>query len=222
MAGSKPTSASLERYRAKRDFSRTPEPFPASEEPTRKGFSFVVQKHAARRLHYDLRLELDGVFKSWAITKGPSADPAVKRLAVHVEDHPLEYGDFEGIIPAGQYGGGTVMIWDRGRWEPEGDPLSEYAGGKLSFRLRGRRLKGGWTLVRMGGRRGRQDNKNWLLIKANDAAARPGDADALVNADARSVVSKRSMRRIAKDADRVWDSRKGGGSKAADSGESQS
>ena len=222
MAGSKSSSvshASLDRYQAKRDFDRTPEPAAAGVAPVEEGFAFVVHKHAARRLHYDLRLELGGVFKSWAVTKGPSADPAVKRLAVHVEDHPLEYAGFEGIIPAGQYGGGTVMIWDRGRWKSEGDPLTDYTNGKLSFRLHGKRMKGKWALVRMGGKRAREDNKNWLLIKEIDAAARPGDGDALVNAEARSVASKRTMDCIAADADRVWDSRNGGDLKAADQGE---
>ena len=110
--------------------------------------SFVVQKHAARRLHYDFRLELDGVMKSWAVTKGPSLDPRVRRLAVHVEDHPIEYSDFEGTISQGQYGGGTVMIWDRGTWEPAGDPARGYRDGKLGFRLNGHRLKGDWALVK--------------------------------------------------------------------------
>ena len=147
------------------------------------------------------------MLKSWAITKGPSLDPADKRLAVHVEDHPLEYGSFEGVIPKGQYGGGTVMIWDRGRWEPEGDPEKGYAEGKLTFRLFGERLKGRWTLVRMGGRAGREHgSKNWLLIKSADEWARPEDGDRLLEEDARSVVSKRTMAEIAAAADRVWTS----------------
>src|SRR5512147_2691390 len=135
----------LDRYRDKRSFDRTPEP--RGGETAAEGRFFVVQKHAARRLHYDLRLQFGEVLKSWAITRGPSLDPADRRLAVHVEDHPLEYGSFEGVIPKGQYGGGTVMIWDRGRWEPEGDPERGYAKGKLSFRLFGERLKGRWTLA---------------------------------------------------------------------------
>ena len=152
----------LQPYRRKRNFERTPEPAPSEAAAPPQGFSFVVQKHAARRLHYDFRLELNGVLKSWAVTKGPSFDPADKRLAVHVEDHPLEYGRFEGVIPKGQYGGGTVMIWDRGRWEPEGDPDKGYAKGKLSFRLFGQRLQGRWTLARMGGRAAREEGyKNW-------------------------------------------------------------
>ena len=199
----------LERYRSKRDFRKTAEPAPGEVKQAAPGFSFVVQKHAARRLHYDFRLELDGVLKSWAVTKGPSLDPADKRLAVHVEDHPLEYGGFEGIIPRGEYGGGTVMIWDRGRWEPEGDPHRGYEEGKLSFRLFGKRLKGRWTLVRMGGRAAREGpNENWLLIKSADAAARPGEGDRLVEIDARSVLSRRTMRQIAQAADRVWQSNK--------------
>ena len=168
-------------YRKKRDFKRTPEPAPSEISEARAGFSFVVQKHAARRLHYDFRLELNGVLKSWAVTKGPSFDPADKRLAVHVEDHPLEYGSFEGVIPKGQYGGGTVMVWDRGHWEPEGDPEKGYAKGKLSFHLSGERLKGRWTLARMGGRAAREEGyKNWLLIKSSDEWARPGEGDLLV------------------------------------------
>ena len=133
--------SSLERYRAKRDFSRTDEP----EGATRKGGTsdrrYLIQKHDATRLHYDFRLELDGTLKSWAVTKGPSLDPADKRLAVHVEDHPIEYGSFEGTIPEGQYGGGTVMLWDEGTWEPIGDPRTAYAKGRLTFVLHGKRLR---------------------------------------------------------------------------------
>ena len=200
--------AGLEQYRKKRDFKRTPEPAPSEAPESREGFSFVVQKHAARRLHYDFRLELNGVLKSWAVTKGPSLDPADKRLAVYVEDHPLKYGSFEGVIPKGQYGGGTVMIWDRGRWEPEGDPEKAYAKGKLSFRLFGNRLQGRWTLARMGGRAAREEGyKNWLMIKSKDEWARPDEGDLLVeDNDARSVVSQRTMAEIAKAADRVWTS----------------
>ena len=148
------------------------------------------------------------MLKSWAVTKGPSLDPADKRLAVHVEDHPLEYGGFEGVIPKGQYGGGTVMIWDRGRWQPEGNPEKDYAKGKLSFRLFGERLKGRWTLARMSGRAAREEGyKNWLMIKSKDEWARPGDGDLLVeDDDARSVASQRTMAEIAEAADRVWTS----------------
>lgn len=201
----------LERYRSKRDFRKTAEPPPGAVEASEAGFSFVIQKHAARRLHYDFRLELDGVLKSWAVTRGPSLDPADKRLAVHVEDHPLEYGSFEGVIPKGEYGGGTVMIWDRGRWEPEGDPHQGYAKGKLSFMLYGKRLKGRWTLARMGGRAAREEPKeNWLLIKSADAQARPGEGERLASMNARSVASRRTMRQIAEAADRVWHSDKAG------------
>ena len=141
----------LDTYRRKRDFARTSEP--RGGRGRRSGsLTFVVQKHAARQLHYDFRLELlDGVFKSWAVPKGPSLDPGDKRLAAHVEDHPLEYGRFEGTIPAGEYGAGTVKIWDRGVWIPEGDPRQGYAKGRLSFTLKGKRLRGGFSLVRMGG-----------------------------------------------------------------------
>ena len=144
----------LEEYNRKRDFHRTPEPAgQVRAKPVAAPLSFVVQKHAARRLHYDFRLELDGVLKSWAIPKGPSLDPGEKRLAVHVEDHPLDYGGFEGVIPKGQYGGGTVLLWDRGTWTPEvPDPDEAYRKGSLKFRLDGEKLHGHWALVRMGGR----------------------------------------------------------------------
>ena len=152
-----------------------------------------MQKHAARRLHYDFRLELDGVLKSWAVTRGPSLDPADKRLAVHVEDHPLAYGGFEGTIPAGQYGAGTVMVWDRGTWEPVGDPRKAYAEGKLKFILHGQRLKGGWTLVRMRGRAQEEARDNWLLIKERDEHARPGHGDTLLEEVDESALSHKSM-----------------------------
>ncbi len=133
---------------------------------------FVVQKHAARRLHYDFRLEMDGVYKSWAVSKGPSLDPSQKRLAVEVEDHPLEYGRFEGVIPAGDYGAGTVIVWDRGTWFSDvTEPAEAYRLGKLTFELRGEKLRGIWTLLRMRTGPG-QRSQNWLLIKAADAAAR--------------------------------------------------
>src|SRR5712672_2407766 len=145
----------LEEYRQKRDFRKTPEPTGAAQptEETSDRLSFVIQKHAARRLHYDFRLELDGVLKSWAVPKGPSLDPRAKRLAVHVEDHPIEYGEFEGVIPAGEYGGGTVMLWDQGWWEPIGDAAASYAKGHLKFVLHGAKLHGAWALVRMKSRR---------------------------------------------------------------------
>lgn len=163
---------SLETYRARRDFSRTPEPR-GHGRAGRSGAaaSFVIHKHAARRLHYDLRLEHDGVLWSWAVTKGPSLDPSDKRLAVHVEDHPLDYRDFEGRIPEGEYGAGSVIVWDEGRWIPEGDADRGLAKGHLAFTLEGHKLSGAWHLVRMKPRRG-EARDNWLLIKADDAAAR--------------------------------------------------
>ena len=170
----------LEAYRRKRRFGTTSEPRGRVKKSLRdEGAEFVVQKHDARRLHYDFRLEMDGVLKSWAVTRGPSLVPGEKRLAVHVEDHPLEYGDFEGTIPKGEYGGGTVIVWDRGRWTPLGDPHKGYAKGHLDFELHGEKLEGRWHLVRMGGRR-REKKENWLLIKGDDEAARkPGDPDIL-------------------------------------------
>ncbi|MGU9982242.1 DNA ligase D [Phreatobacter sp. HK31-P] len=159
-------------YRSKRDFRTTAEPSGRiPPRPTKSvGGSFVVHKHAARRLHYDLRLEHDGVLWSWAVTRGPSLDPDDKRLAVHVEDHPLDYGTFEGTIPKGQYGAGAVIVWDRGRWIPEGDPEAGMAKGHLSFTLEGERLAGGWHLVRLKPRKG-ETRDNWLLMKAQDDAA---------------------------------------------------
>jgi bifunctional non-homologous end joining protein LigD len=193
----------LKEYKRKRDFKRTPEP--AGGEKVTPGRQFVVQKHAARRLHYDFRLELNKTLKSWAVPKGPSLDPAVKSLAVHVEDHPLEYASFEGVIPQGEYGGGTVMVWDRGTWEPEGDAAKGYERGKLKFRLNGKKLHGGWSLVRMGGRAS-DDGKNWLLIKQNDDDAKAGDDLKLLVKKSRSVLTDREMEDIASDADRVWSS----------------
>ena len=185
-------------YRAKRDFSKTDEPSGQQKAAPSSRLRFVVQKHAARRLHYDLRLEFSGVFKSWAVTRGPSVDPADKRLAVEVEDHPLDYGDFEGTIPAGEYGGGTVQLWDRGYWNPEGGKSPEDAldSGDLKFTLEGTRLRGSWVLVRMRGDRYGGKRTNWLLIKHRDADAKPGDADALLEDD-RSVASGRTLKQIA-------------------------
>lgn len=158
----------------------------------------MIQKHAARRLHYDLRLELDGVFKSWAVTRGPSLDPADRRLAVEVEDHPLDYGDFEGTIPAGEYGGGIVQLWDRGFWVPEGEHSAEeqLAKGALRFTLVGKRLSGGWVLARMNSDRYGGKRSNWLLIKHRDDSARPGAGDEVLAEDA-SVASGRPMALIA-------------------------
>jgi bifunctional non-homologous end joining protein LigD len=188
----------LATYRAKRDFTRTTEPSGERQVLSSQRRRFVIQKHAARRLHYDLRLELDGVFKSWAVTKGPSLDPKLKRLAVEVEDHPLDYGDFEGTIPKGEYGGGTVQLWDRGYWEPEGSQSAEemLKDGSLSFKLEGKRLQGGWVLVRMRNDRANEGRHNWLLIKHHDAFDRPGDGNGSLAED-RSVASGRSMEEIA-------------------------
>lgn len=168
---------SLDLYNRKRDFKATPEP---KGKPVRhKRDSFVIQKHAARRLHYDFRLEMDGVLKSWAVTRGPSLVPGEKRLAVHVEDHPLDYGEFEGTIPKGHYGAGSVIVWDRGRWNPIGDPRKGYRKGHLEFELEGEKLSGRWHLVRMAGKDG-ETRENWLLIKGEDEAARtPDDPDIL-------------------------------------------
>jgi bifunctional non-homologous end joining protein LigD len=204
---------SLESYRKKRDFSRTPEPAGAPKPARRKtaaaagGLSFVIQKHAASRLHYDFRLELDGVLKSWAVPKGPSLDPQEKRLAVHVEDHPIEYGGFEGVIPKGEYGGGTVQLWDRGTWSSlEGEPAAAYASGKLKIELHGDKLRGGWMLVRMTGPRAGERQENWLLIKERDATACPGSGDAVVRDEVASVASGQTIEEIAADPPRVWES----------------
>ena len=184
-------------YQAKRDFKKTPEPRGQAAVARSQHPRFIVQKHAASRLHYDLRLEVDGVFKSWAVTKGPSPDPSDKRLAVEVEDHPLDYGDFEGTIPKGEYGGGTVMLWDRGFWTPDGnaDPARALRAGELKFSMAGKKLKGGWVLVRMQRRGERAKANTWLLIKHRDQFVREGDASLL--AHDRSVASGRSMQQIA-------------------------
>lgn len=182
---------SLETYNDKRDFDETPEPVGKSEGSDGRALRFVVQKHAARRLHYDLRLEVDGVLKSWVVPKGPSPDPADKRLAVRTEDHPLSYAEFEGVIPEKQYGAGSMIIWDEGRFVPEeADAAAAIEDGKLSFRLDGERLKGSWTLARMNGRK-KGDKENWLLIKQQDGAA--DDGGQLVE---RYVTSVRSGKKV--------------------------
>jgi len=191
-------------YKAKRDFAKTPEPGP--KRARAKGNSFVIQKHAARRTHFDFRLEHDGVLKSWAVTKGPSLDPSQKRLAVRTEDHPLEYGGFEGVIPKGEYGGGPVMIWDEGTWEPIGDPDEGLAKGDLKFRLHGKRLKGDFVLVRMKKDRTGGKRENWLLIKKRDAYA--GDGDEPTADYDTSVRSGRTMGEIETGDVPVWTSNK--------------
>jgi bifunctional non-homologous end joining protein LigD len=195
----------LEVYRKKRKFGVTPEPRGRKEK--RGGFRYVIQKHAARRLHYDLRLELDGVMKSWAVTRGPSLDPGEKRLAVHVEDHPVEYNSFEGTIPQGEYGGGTVMIWDRGHWAPEGDPHKGLAKGHLTFDLDGEKLHGRWHLVRLRARP-KERRDNWLLIKSKDEAARGPRGKDILEEEPLSVATGRSIDEIAdgKGKKRVWHS----------------
>jgi bifunctional non-homologous end joining protein LigD len=199
----------LEEYRRKRDFRKTPEPADARQRrgKTPARLSFVIQKHAARRLHYDFRLELDGVLKSWAVPKGPSLDPGEKRLAVHVEDHPLDYGEFEGVIPKGEYGGGTVLLWDRGTWVPaDPNPAEAYRKGSLKFTLSGEKLHGNWALVRMGGKAAGERRENWLLIKERDEEAMPQSGDAIVADNPFSVATGRSLDAIAADRDWVWHS----------------
>ena len=196
----------LSEYKRKRRFDATSEP--VGKRAAIGGRSFCVQKHRASHLHYDFRLELDGVLKSWAVPKGPSLDPAVKRLAMHVEDHPVEYGSFEGTIPQGEYGGGTVMLWDRGTWEAEGDAAKGYRDGRLKFRLRGEKLGGGWMLVRTGGHASAGERR-WLLMKERDDAARSaGDVDILVKRPL-SVGTGRDLDEIAAGAEsKTEDSRK--------------
>jgi bifunctional non-homologous end joining protein LigD len=185
----------LKEYNRKRDFRKTPEPPPGRIRARESELSYLIQKHDATRLHYDFRLEWTGALLSWAVTKGPSLNPADKRLAVRTEDHPLSYGTFEGTIPKGQYGGGTVMLWDEGTWEPKGDPNAGLRKGHLSFTLHGERLKGDWDLVRM---HGEGKKENWLLIKAKDAEARDnGHAAGFLDDLAHSVKSGRSMDAIA-------------------------
>jgi bifunctional non-homologous end joining protein LigD len=198
---------SLQVYHKKRKFDVTPEPRGRAHRA--KGDQFVIQKHAARRLHYDLRLELDGVMKSWAVTRGPSLVPGDKRLAIQVEDHPIEYNKFEGTIPQGEYGGGTVLIWDRGRWYPEGDPHVGLRKGHLDFTLDGGKLRGRWHLVRMHGRAGER-KEPWLLIKAKDEEARGTKDPDILEEEPLSVVSGRSIPEIAagKGRQRVWHSNK--------------
>jgi bifunctional non-homologous end joining protein LigD len=205
----------LEEYVAKRKFENTPEPAPGKKKSPAAGNYFCVQRHDATRLHYDFRLEMDGVLKSWAVPKGPTPDPTLKHFAAHVEDHPTEYGDFEGNIPAGNYGAGSVMLWDSGTFELLGDTSGEeqMARGDLKFRLHGEKLKGDFALVRM---KGRGKGNEWLLIKKRDEFAAPGWD---VEAQAYSVLSGRTQEEIARNlparqtkrktagaSDRVWES----------------
>jgi len=198
----------LSEYRRKRDFSHTDEPEGGGARPGHQP-QFVIQKHAASHLHYDLRLEHDGVMKSWAVPKGPSLDPAVKRLAMQVEDHPIEYNEFEGTIPQGEYGGGTVMLWDRGTYryggtnpDPEEGLRRGYEKGDFKFVLNGTRLKGSWALVRMRG--DRPGKPQWLLIKHNDEFAAPGSD--VVAEQQTSVTTGRTMDEISEGKSRVWHS----------------
>lgn len=219
----------LEKYKKKRNFSKTPEPagqvFETRADPQVSGaapgpgedgaprpasfakFSFVIQKHAASRLHYDFRLELDGVLLSWAVPKGPSLDPAEKRLAAHVEDHPIEYQDFEGIIPEGEYGGGTVVVWDRGTWIPKDNPQEAYKRGRMSFQLEGQKLKGGFSLFRITRGKGKEDN--WLLVKKNDEFARATKDGDIVVERPESVMTGRTVEEVAQNKDRTWRSNRG-------------
>ena len=195
----------LESYRKKRNFKTTPEPAGRIKKPKSGDLAFVVQKHAASRLHYDFRLELNGVLLSWAVPKGPSLDPNDKRLAMHVEDHPIEYGGFEGIIPPKQYGSGTVMLWDRGIWIPKEDPVAGYKKGKLKFELKGEKLQRRLDLGKESRRQVRRDNA-WLLFKEDDEYARTGPEARVVDIRPDSVTTQRSLTQIAADPERVWHS----------------
>ncbi len=187
--------AGLAEYNRKRDFAKTAEP--AGKVARSSGHRFIVQKHDATRLHYDFRLEVDGVLKSWAVTRGPSLNPDDKRLAVRTEDHPLSYAEFEGTIPEGEYGGGTVMLWDKGEWAPiAGKSAKDLEKGHLHFTLDGERMKGEWLLIRLKPR-GKERHENWLLRKIDDAAA--GGSDDLVARELTSVKTGRTMAEIAQD-----------------------
>lgn len=193
----------LKKYNQKRNFSKTPEPVGNATKKSK--FLYIIQKHAASHLHYDFRLELDGVLKSWAVPKGPSLDPTVKRLAVHVEDHPVEYGSFEGTIPKGQYGGGTVMLWDKGTWLPlDEDVRKAYKKGHLTFELKGQKLQGKWMLVQI-----KKDPKNWLLMKVNDDKAKSEAKKNITDIEMLSVKSGKSMDEIANNTkSKIWQSDK--------------
>lgn len=209
--------AGLEQYHAKRDFRKTAEPAGKVGKQKQGGGIFVVQKHAATRLHYDFRLEHDGVLWSWAVTRGPSLDPHEKRLAVHVEDHPVDYASFEGTIPKGQYGGGAVIVWDEGRWVPDGDPAQGMKKGHIDFELEGHKLNGRWHLVRLRPRPG-EKRDNWLLIKSDDAAARPGED--ILEEEPKSVKSGLTIEEVGEgkaakgQTPKVWQSNKPAAGKA--------
>ncbi len=190
-----------------RDFSMTAEPSGGAQKKNDSELPFVIQKHAATRLHYDFRLGWHGVLKSWAVAKGPSYYTGDKRLAVQVEDHPIEYGGFEGTIPKGQYGGGTVMVWDQGTWEPQGDAEEGFKTGRLKFILHGKKLKGKWTLVRMGGRAAHEAKPNWLLIKEHDEYERGADDEPITESEPNSVVTGRDLEEIGAQEDHVWQSK---------------
>jgi bifunctional non-homologous end joining protein LigD len=200
----------LARYREMRNFDVTAEPRGVGGDAKESlgPMPFVVQKHAASRLHYDFRLGWHGVLKSWAVTKGPSCNPAEKRLAVQVEDHPMEYGGFEGTIPKGQYGGGTVMLWDQGDWSTDDDVDAGLREGHLKFELRGTKLKGKWALVRMGGRAARSERPSWLLIKEHDRYACTEKDVPITDKEQRSAVTQRRMEEIAESGDHLWNSNK--------------
>ncbi|SFS15115.1 ATP-dependent DNA ligase LigD phosphoesterase module /ATP-dependent DNA ligase LigD polymerase module [Granulicella pectinivorans] len=202
--------AQLARYRSMRDFGVTAEPAGTTKVGTKASLPFCIQKHAASHLHYDFRLGWNGVLKSWACAKGPSYHVGDKRLAVQVEDHPIEYGGFEGIIPAGQYGGGTVMLWDQGTWEPQEGHTDVDAGlrdGNLKFVMHGTKMKGKWALIRMGGKAAHEKKPNWLLLKEHDEFEQPADAPAVTDEKNLSVVTGRTMEQIANLEDHVWNSK---------------